>query len=362
MLRTSAAAVLTSSLLFASAALADPAEDRIRALTEASAGSDWDARVKPILLANYDLDGSGAINDKIEVDGIPCGTWKSLDDAVHAGWAAGLRVIYGFEADKLWVGGEIGLDEAVRPYADAKLVGCGLLGGAAAPGPATVIMNVRPGDGGSTAWDTEVSRIILDAFDGDVSGTIDTTDEVIGVGCDVVAALDTRVREKWLRGVRVVYGFEADKIWIGHALGFNEATRSGADVLFALCLARIPALATAAPTLAPAPSLAGDTAAVIRGVPGGESSDLDANVQTVLVSNFDTKGSGGTLDTPANVMSLGCPVWWAIDDGVKQSYGYGVCRIYGFESAYPKVGRALSFDETMRPQGEAALVGCGLQE
>lgn len=379
MIRLSALLVLLSSFLLAATAVADPAEDRIRALTEPPAQSDWDTRVKPIILANYDLDGSGAVNKKIEVDGIPCGTWAALDDAVMAGWQYGLRIIYGFEADKLWVGDAIGFNESIRSYADKKLVGCGLLGASApAPAPSPVpaptqsgdgataqaIRNANPGAGGSGEWDGTVKKLMLGAFDGNGSGTIDTTEEVVAIGCDVAIALDDRVKEKWQYGIRTVYGFEADKIWIGHALGFSESVRSGADVHIAGCIARGGSTPTATPAPAPTPTTTSTNAALvaaIRAVPGGGSSEWDAVVSKLMVSDYDKNGSR-TLDTAAEVSSVGCDVWKALDDGLKQSYSYGVRPIYGFEAGYSWIGGAIGFAETMRTQGDAALVGCGLLE
>ncbi|MCP4868261.1 MAG: hypothetical protein GY898_06035 [Proteobacteria bacterium] len=377
MIRLSAALVLISSFLVASTAFADPAEDRIRALTEPPAQSEWDARVLPIVLANYDLDGSGAVNKNIEVDGIPCGTWAAMDEAVKAGWGYGLRVIYGFEADKLWVGSAIGFDESIRAYGDSKLVGCGLLGDSTpaptpTPAPTTsagsdgataqAIRNALPGMGGSSEWDTAVRKLMVSAFDSNRSGSIDTTGEVVTIGCDVAVALDDRVKEKWQHGVRTIYGFEADKIWIGQALGFDESVRSGADVHIAGCLAK--GGSTSTPTTAPPATTTSTNSALvaaIRAVPDGGSSEWDGIVKKFMVADYDKNGSR-TLDTPAEVSSVGCDVWKAIDDGVKQSYSYGVRPIYGFEAGYSWIGGAIGFAETMRTNGDSALVGCGLHE
>jgi len=353
------------ALLVASAAFGAAAEGRIRALTEPPRQSAWDDKVKLILLANYDLDGSGAIDKNPEVDSIPCSTWKALDDGVKAGWGYGIRIIYGFEADKIWVGDAVGFSEVVRGYSDSKLASCessGWGGGGGGGGgytggdPVQAIMGAAPGQGGGDAWDAAVKPVMLANFDTNGSGWLDTSDEVLKVPCDVYKALDTRVREKWDYGLRVIYGFESDKLWVGSAIGFSEVVRGAADVRIATCMEV--SGSTGGSTGGSVGGVVGDPTAAIRSFPGGGTSEWDAKVKGVMLGAYDTNGSGW-IDTTAELKAIPCSVWGAMDAGVKQRFSYGLRLIYGFEAGYSWVGDAVGFSERVRTDGDAALVQCG---
>jgi len=77
------------------------------------------------MIAAYDLNGSGSINNRAEVSAVPCATWQALDAGVKEKWDYGLRTIYGFEAGYSWIGYAVGFDESVRSFADQQLVSCG---------------------------------------------------------------------------------------------------------------------------------------------------------------------------------------------------------------------------------------------
>lgn len=360
------------ALLIASVAFGDAAEDRIRSLSEPPAQSAWDDKAKLILLANYDLDGSGELDKNPEIDSIPCGTWKALDDAVNAGWGYGIRIIYGFEPDKIWVGGAIGFSERIRSYADGKLASCesagwggggGGGGGSVSGDPVAAIMGATPGNGGSDSWDAAVKPVLLGNFDSNHSGWIDTTDEALAIPCDVYVALDVRIREKWDYGLRVIYGFESDKLWVGSAIGFSEVIRGGADMRIAMCLAGGGGSSTGGggSTQRPIGTPSGDPAASIRSFSGGGTSEWDAQVKGVMLGAYDSNGSGW-IDSTAEVKAIPCGVWGAMDAGVKQRFSYGLRPIYGFEAGYSWVGDAVGFSERVRTDGDSALVKCGYPE
>ena len=87
--------------------------------------SEWDEKVKGVVLSNYDTDKSGAVNTAAELGGISCDVWKAMDDGVKAKYGFGIRTIYGFAADYSWIGYAVGIDESMRVPADAVLAGCG---------------------------------------------------------------------------------------------------------------------------------------------------------------------------------------------------------------------------------------------
>ncbi len=335
------ASALTALTLCASAsasvAVAGPA-DRIRSLSEPGGGNEWDTRVTQIMLANHDLDGSGAIDKAPEVDSISCDTFRAMDEGVKEGWSYGLRIIYGFQADKIWIGNAVGFDERVRAYADAAIERCTTV----APRPVHAqIRDAVPGGGGHDAWDKEVASILLANFDSNGSRSIDSTTELMAMSCEVFGALDARVKEGWGYGLRTIYGFEADKIWVGYALGFDESVRSGADLRIAGCT-----------------QTQRNPASEVRAVPDGGSSSWDSAVRDILVNAFDADGSGA-IDTRREVGSIPADVWVAIDQGVKQRFSYGVRYIYGFDGT-AWLGDALGFDKRIRGAADAAMASAGL--
>jgi len=97
----------------------------ISALPDGGSG-DWDTQVSILLIGAYDGDGSGSIDTADEINSIPCDTMKAMDKAVRDGWGSGIRTIYGFREGFSWVGSAIGLDESIRPQADAHFASCGV--------------------------------------------------------------------------------------------------------------------------------------------------------------------------------------------------------------------------------------------
>ena len=88
-------------------------------------------------------------------------------------------------------------------------------------------------DGGSSAWDEAVKVVMLDAFDSNSSGAINTAAEVGKVDCATWKALDAGVKEQYEYGLRPIYGFEAGYSWVGYAIGFDEGIRPQADASLA---------------------------------------------------------------------------------------------------------------------------------
>ena len=96
---------------------------------------------------------------------------------------------------------------------------------------------LRLPDGGSDGWDGLVKRILVEEFDKDKSGLIDTTKEVSSIPCDVFISLDRSIRAG--RGesasLRTTYGFPQRFRWVGGVLGFDEKVRVDADARLENC-------------------------------------------------------------------------------------------------------------------------------
>lgn len=84
-------------------------------------------------------------------------------------------------------------------------------------------------EAGSGEWDDKVQRLMLQAYDLDKSGGINTEEEVAGIPCETFYALDRSVigNSKLSGPFYVLYGFPPDYIWVD-ALGFDETIRAAA--------------------------------------------------------------------------------------------------------------------------------------
>jgi len=85
------------------------------------ASSEWDEKVKAILLRTYDQNGSSSLDTAEEVGSISCETIQSLDAVVDS-----FSAIYGFEPDFIWLGGEVGFTPEMREPAWARMQACGI--------------------------------------------------------------------------------------------------------------------------------------------------------------------------------------------------------------------------------------------
>ena len=315
--------LLLAVLAAPASALADPTTE-ISALPDP--GSElWDERVQELLLSVYDRDDSLKIDSTEELLILPCNLLRALDDAVRSAWGKGLRTTYGLRADKRWVGGVLGFDPAVRSGVDLRFASC--LEQAGDSLPLADRLRQLPG-GGSSSWDAAVESLLVESFDADHSGSLDTPQEIDSIPCATWSAIDSGVRVNWNGGLGMIYGFEADKVWIGHLLGFNEQTRQQAAQRLSSCLASPRESVPLPPSAEQGLGGAGSPAAAIRGFPGGGTDPWDKRVQALLLREFDTDGSGW-LDS-AEEVALPCPVWGAMDQGVSEHFGYGLGPIYGF--------------------------------
>ena len=90
-------------------------------------------------------------------------------------------------------------------------------------------------NGGSNDWDPEIKSILLEAYDTDASGALNTPSEIARIPCDTWDALDESVRAGWGSGIRVIYGFKGEFIYAGFALGIDEVMRPLSDRTLSEC-------------------------------------------------------------------------------------------------------------------------------
>jgi hypothetical protein len=357
-MKTRCLPLLAALLVAPTLAFADGAADRILGIAAEGGSAEWDAAVRLVLLANYDLDGSGVLDKAPEVEAVSCATWKALDARVREKWAAGFRVTYGFPPDRIWVGEGVGVSTVMRGVADGQLAACESDVGTtqAETRPAFVeIALAAPEMGGQEAWDGAVRPILLDAYDADGSGWLDTTEEIAAIPCETLDALDVRVKESDPSGLRTTYGLQTGPAWRGDALGFVEPLRAGLDMRLVGCASAPPASTTA-----PAPPSGGlaDRIGVLSQPPGEDS--WDAAVAALLLGTFDADASGW-LDRESEIGAVTCDVWDAVDAGVRRRWEHGLRQTYGLVGGYIWVGDALGIDERVRLHADATSAGCGLK-
>jgi len=213
------------------------------------------------------------------------------------------------------------------------------------------IRGVEPA-GGSGAWDAEVGRMIVAAFDTDGSGLVDQPDELAAVPCDVYRVLDDEIHESWRYGLRVIYGFEWGG-YIGTVLGFGESIRVQADEAIVRCLGVEPPRPEGEEASASTDTLPG--AEEVLRLPGEAGTPTwEGAVLRHLVTDFDLNGSG-RIDNAAEVSALPCGTWLALefvlqeDDRSLIDYGFTGGDWYGDR---------LGFDRKVKADAISALEGC----
>ena len=90
--------------------------------------------------------------------------------------------------------------------------------------PASDLGRLKDGVG-TVPWEEATRAILLDSFDGDNSGTIDTEAEIQAVPCRVLEMLDDAVTSAWNEPFDRVYGLRDEGAFGGHVLGFDAKIR-----------------------------------------------------------------------------------------------------------------------------------------
>lgn len=80
-------------------------------------------------------------------------------------------------------------------------------------------------NGGSEQWDEQVKSLLLQNYDSNRSGSIDSREEIDAIPCDVFKAMDQATRNDDDVPVMALYGFASGYLWAGDVLGFSGAMR-----------------------------------------------------------------------------------------------------------------------------------------
>ena len=213
------------------------------------------------------------------------------------------------------------------------------------------------------AWTREVRRILL-RHDADHSGALDSGSEVAEVPCALWAAIDAAVRRDWRgHGLLPMYGFVAGQLYVGASLGVDERVAPAGWQAVEACETSPASVAPPAPS--PAPQAPVDDrvvpppttiATAIDRIPQGGSDAWDASVRLLLLAAYDADrdealGIGETAALP-------CPVWEAINRGVRSGWADDVHIVYGFRDDLIWIGGALGLHDDARQAARDAAERC----
>jgi hypothetical protein len=87
---------------------------------------EWQETARQYLLSRYDRDQSGSLDSLAEIDSIPCGDWRGLEQSFDGGGLAlSMTRFYGFDGSK-WIDNAFGVTDEMRGSAYLRLKECGL--------------------------------------------------------------------------------------------------------------------------------------------------------------------------------------------------------------------------------------------
>ncbi len=216
----------------------------IRALRSDPGSSEWDREVKGILLGAFDGNRSGSINSASELSSIGCDVFQTLETMFDKSsqYTSAMTVVYGFAPGYGWVGASVGFDESLRESSFARWTSCLEGGGSSsvASSGSSVVSALRAlrTERGSSEWDREVKGILVAAYDGNRSGSINTSSEVSAIGCDVIRTLEAEfdTSPSYSSAMQVVYGFHPNYGWVGSSVGFDQSVRQEANTHWTMCM------------------------------------------------------------------------------------------------------------------------------
>lgn len=332
-----------ASAALAACGLGGRYQDRLGVLGDRN-GALWDEVVRGLVLEHWDRDRSGAVDSDAEVEAVGCDFWRTVDAA-----ADGVVETWGIAPESAWHADDIGFGLSARDDMMRALDRCGVIELAE---PEAVVLSIderiaRATGAGSTDWDETVRVALLEAFDADTSGTLDTVAEVEAIPCSTWSAMDKPIRRGWRAGVHVVYGFAPGNLWSGQLLGFSEAVRAPAAARIAACVQT------------GGEEVDRDLLERLQGVPDPASASWEAVVRGLLTERYDGDGDGA-LDQAEELDAVGCEVWRALERRVRTVWPDGFFVTYGFDPAEVWLGASLGIADAGREAAARRLEACEL--
>lgn len=206
----------------------------------------WKNNVGRILVRNYDADDSGALSTESEVFAVDCAIWEEVEAGYEQGQFNRFWIGYGIKNEDYltWNAGSLGLDESIRAATWRAIQECIDVDSVQARETndvATVANQINQlDDGGSFGWKSSVGRILVDNYDSNDSGDINTASEISAISCDVWQAIDDGYRQGDYENFWVGYGLSTAThlTWNAGALKLTESTRADSWAAVQRCIER----------------------------------------------------------------------------------------------------------------------------
>ncbi|MDY0059268.1 MAG: PEGA domain-containing protein [Myxococcota bacterium] len=323
----------------------------------------WDNAVKPLLIQAYDKDGSGAIDSATETNAVPCKVLQALNDKIRDGRGQ-ISSLRGTYVANIYLGYLIGFGNNQRDTLLARIDSCGPGSGSTpavvSPTPPTggrlseqeLIRQLWDGPlGGSTEWDTLAKRLLLQNYDANRSGEIDTVAEVDAIPCAVWTALDDKIKSGRPNGSLVITYTKG--YWLGYLLGINASMQDR-------CLAVYPSCKSG--SVAASPSSGGrigeeELVRKIWEIPDGGSTPWDNAVKPLMIQAYDTDNSGA-IDRASETSAVPCKVLQALNDKIKDGRGQ-ISSLRGTYIAHIYLGYLIGFANDQKDTLLARIDSCG---
>ena len=184
----------------------------------------WEITARQRLLA-FDTNGSGRL-EASEIDTVPCAAFSTLIDEWHAAFGTSFIASYGLSPGLLFRGAPLGIAPEAVAAVDTRVATCvGTPVVSDTSDRTSRALSELGAPATSAEWDREVARVLLAHHDLDQSGAIDNPLEIRDISCDAFMTLDRAIRGATEMTLHTLYGIDMDFIWVGSALGFDEALR-----------------------------------------------------------------------------------------------------------------------------------------
>lgn len=296
---------------------------QIAAVSGDAYSDDWSGPVRLLLLDAFDTNNSGVIDTENEVDAIGCDVWTTMNEAVDSD----LIAIYGFDTSYFWVGDALGFHERIRKPAHESAIHC-IEGWLPPSRVAQIVTQIAELDDPSTIpWKGNVGEVLVDNYDENRSGSLDTNEEVYTVDCAIWQEIEAGYEQGRYTRFWIGYGIKTAEYltWNAASLGLGESVREAAWTAIQECIDvdSVPARGEESVETVQ------DAATQIRNLPDGGSFEWKSKIGDILVSAYDQNRSG-SVDNAREVAMIDCEVWQAIDVGYRQGeyeqfwVGYGI--------------------------------------
>ncbi len=311
------------------------------------------------VLRPFDADGSGLIDDRGELVEVPCAVWTRIDDELMRSHVLGVWGWYvATEQDGLSLDA-LGIDPNLKPQVWHQASECGLadvrtgaLTRAEIAAAAIARVHDVAGPSDPVAVEGMVAGLLVQEFDGDGDGMVGAS-ELTGVPCGMWRVADRMMATTWGAGLYDAYGLELERDFLGERLQVEPGAREAMRAALLTC--------GVGPEVLGVPNVRkGTLAGRIRETDASGTSLWETGIKGLLLEQVDLDGSRA-IDTTAELQSIGCDAWQALDEAVRDGRPRGLYGVYGLDPDRPYRGEVLGIAADVRAEAAQRAVRCGVR-